>query len=101
MSKFDFLLLVFVILACVDFAQSYYYLNEYGFENEVNPLINDNFSLVLAFVLLVPFIVFCSKLSLKYAKNNKGLISITQFIVLLLIMLKIVVVFNNFVVMLL
>ena len=95
------LLLIYVILCVVDFAQSYYYLNNYGFQNEVNPLIKNNFMLIFSFIFLVPMIVFCSKLSLKYAQDNKALISITQSMVLLLIILKTLVVLNNFAVILL
>lgn len=99
---FNVLLLVFVLLAVIDFVQSYYYLNIYGFEYEANPLIRNNFSLMFVFVFGVPIIVLCIKLAYDVAiyNNDKRFVYITQYMVLLLIILKIFVVLNNFMVIL-
>ncbi len=60
---------MFFTLHVVDLAQSYYFLNEYGFEHEMNELVTDNFSLFAVKLIVIGIMltwVVCIKISLWY-----------------------------------
>ena len=99
-NTFNAVLFVLLIFSMIDFVQSDYYLNRYGFENEINPLITDNFSLTLSYIAGVPLMIFCSWLSKKFSENSKNLTFATWFIVLTITILKFVVIINNFIIIL-
>ena len=53
-------ILLFLLSHTIDFLQSFAYLNAYGFEHEVNPLITNNKELILVKVTVLLYAVIWS-----------------------------------------
>ena len=93
------LIICYVLLAPIDFMQSDYYLSKNGFVNEVNPLIQNRETLYLAFFILTPILLSSIELAYDLSETDNQKI-ITIGIMLIVVLLKLITVLNNWMVIL-
>jgi hypothetical protein len=80
LDKVKILAFILIVLSVVDLVESWYFLNCYGFEWELNPFVNDNSSLFLsksiALLMLCIICVIAFHESQRPLEKSKGVRSI-------------------------
>ena len=101
-KRIKILLIILITIHAIDLAQSYYYLERYGYEHELNPLINNRKDLIkIKTIVIIPVIITLIFYEIaKTSKHEKTIHSIIEKTIILSIIWISIVVINNFKVML-